>query len=293
MPLSSRRNSYEKLPQQRDDIADENAEQQPNSALEDLLLALDDAKWIGSVVALVVAICMFNLLARDAPDSLLEIDTTPLEVFRPLLSVAQQHRVKHARMFARTNVAIRPDLNTTYHHHRRATKRGHLPLPDLFYRGVVFGVAAHNTHDILYMSTNSSDPLSELHDDLVNMRPRPTLIMDRYSFENETNWDEPGFAVFFDYEDLRTQGFKANDPQPWQHAERKIMTIARKYKQVCIYRWHPHRWGEGTKDNAFKHTTIVQDVLPTRTGLNIVRSTAIVYESDDDEDEDYDDAEPR
>lgn len=99
--------------------------------------------------------------------------------------------------------------------------------------------------------------------------------------------------MFFDYEDLRIQGFKANDHQPWQHAERKIMTIARKYKQVCIYRWHPHRWGEGTKDNVFKHTTIVQDVLPTRTGLNIVRSTAIVYESDDDDDEDYDDAEPR
>jgi hypothetical protein len=158
------------------------------------------------------------------------------------------------------------------------------------------------------MDTHFTDPLAELYNDLSRMVPRPTQIMDRcvkrlfapiaalglrltrnsacrYSFENETGWDEPGLAVYFEYEDLKVQGYKSDDPQPWQHVERKVLAIARKHKQICIYRWHPHKWGEASKDNPFKHTTIVQEVLPTRTGLNTIRSTAMVYQADEQEDE--------
>jgi len=57
---------------------EEQEEAGPNSAWKDLLLALDDAKWIGSFVALVLAVCMFNLLTQDTTETILHTEDLAL-----------------------------------------------------------------------------------------------------------------------------------------------------------------------------------------------------------------------
>lgn len=64
--------------EQEQDENDGGGDEQANSAWKDLLLALDDAKWIGSFVAVVIAVCMFKLLTQDAPGAILHTEDLPL-----------------------------------------------------------------------------------------------------------------------------------------------------------------------------------------------------------------------
>lgn len=74
MAASLNRARYSTLRQ----LQKEEAAEGRNSAWKDLLLALDDAKWIGSFVALVLAVCMFNLLTQDAPQTILHTEDLAL-----------------------------------------------------------------------------------------------------------------------------------------------------------------------------------------------------------------------
>lgn len=42
-------------------------------------------------------------------------------------------------------------------------------------------------------------------------------------------------------------------------------------------KWHPKVWGPGHGADAHFHTSVLQDVLPTRTGLRKLASTVAVY----------------
>lgn len=42
-------------------------------------------------------------------------------------------------------------------------------------------------------------------------------------------------------------------------------------------KWHPKVWGPGHETDEHLHTSVLQDVLPTRTGLRKLASTVAVY----------------
>lgn len=113
---------------------------------------------------------------------------------------------------------------------------------------------------------------------------------------NETNWKEFGFAVHFDLQDLEAQGhspplvyfdivllgYLSSDPHaPWKRTLQPILKIARKYRQIYVTQWYPSQFG--TQDpsqlgeNKHLHETVVRQVIPTRTGLNNIKSTGAVW----------------
>lgn len=104
-------------------------------------------------------------------------------------------------------------------------------------------------------------------------------LLFRSARNNQTGWEENGFAVFFSYEHLKAQGKLAADSlQPWKRVLEDVLSIAREYRQVYITMWYPHSFGTlvDPKD-PFRYVNIIQQTLPTRTGLNELKSTVVVW----------------
>lgn len=47
--------------------------------------------------------------------------------------------------------------------------------------------------------------------------------------------------------------------------------------QLTVTKWHPKVWGPGHERDGNLHTSVLQEVLPTRTGLRALASTVVVY----------------
>ncbi|CAN0474409.1 unnamed protein product, partial [Laminaria digitata] len=47
--------------------------------------------------------------------------------------------------------------------------------------------------------------------------------------------------------------------------------------QLVVIKWHPRVWGPGHENDLDLHTSILQEVKPTRTGLRSLSSTVAVY----------------
>ena len=57
-----------------------------------------------------------------------------------------------------------------------------------------------------------------------------------------------------------------------------ILVVTRRYRQVYITMWYPYTFGdESNEKSKHNYTTIVQEIVPTRTGLNGVKSSAAVW----------------
>ncbi len=66
--------------------------------------------------------------------------------------------------------------------------------------------------------------------------------------------------------------------------ESQVMDLARSYQQFVVYKWFSHVWGSssgGINDvtRPHHHTSIIQNVIPTRTGLSLLRTKTVVYEA--------------
>lgn len=179
---------------------------------------------------------------------------------------------------------------------------GNRRLPDMFYEGVTFGITSENSHDLkvllcrsskiyirlykLQYTGNNINSLAALKQDLADMFPKPTAILDRTTAYNTTGWHEAGFGVYFSYDDLQRQGKLSNDHRKegkWARVSEDIMWIARKYRQVYITVWYPHKFGQISaseiekKTDQYRYHTIIQQTLPTRTGLFDLQSTGVVW----------------
>jgi hypothetical protein len=122
-------------------------------------------------------------------------------------------------------------------------------------------------------------------------RPHPSLFLCAFCCRlatcNNTDWMEKGYGVYFSYRDLEAQGMLSSDVlQPWKRVLDPVLWVARRFKQVSVTVWYPHRFGEHAADDPkadtyprrkFKHTNIIQTVIPTRTGLDMLRSTSAVW----------------
>lgn len=56
-----------------------------------------------------------------------------------------------------------------------------------------------------------------------------------------------------------------------------VVCIVPSLLQLVIIKWHAKVWGSGQRDSPDLHTSILQEVRPTRTGLRTLASTVTVY----------------
>lgn len=103
-------------------------------------------------------------------------------------------------------------------------------------------------------------------------------IFCRSSRNNVTGWVEDGVAVHFSNKYLAEQGMLSGDlAQPWKRTEEAVLKIARSFKLVYVFQWYPHMFGATDEDDPYKHGVIIQQIIPTRTGLSGIKSTAVVW----------------
>jgi hypothetical protein len=77
-------------------------------------------------------------------------------------------------------------------------------------------------------------------------------------------------------------GYLSSDPNaPWKRTVQPILKIARKYRQLYVTQWYPSKFGSQDLDqltgNRHLHETVVRQIIPTRTGLNNIKSTGVVW----------------
>lgn len=224
-----------------------------------------------------------------------------LKMIRPMLNGDEMEILKTNTRNGETNFWM-PEPSSDQvklRFHAAATKKGTHQPPELFYNGVVFGLTDQNSHDLIYtqgaghehkpkdhrlLIEEVSDHRghNDLHQDLLKMNPKPTAVMKRETRYNTTGWDEHGYAVYFSYDDLRKQGKWSTDKlQPFKRVLADVLVIARHYRQVYVTAWYPHAFGKAHDDpeDPHRHTSVLQQVIPTRTGLFGIKSTVPVWMS--------------
>jgi hypothetical protein len=69
--------------------------------------------------------------------------------------------------------------------------------------------------------------------------------------------------------------------EPWKRTLDPVIKVARDHRQVYITQWYPKKFGRqdvaAVMDSPHRHETVVRQVIPTRTGLNNIKSTGAVW----------------
>lgn len=153
-------------------------------------------------------------------------------------------------------------------------------------------------HVLSQYSDEEDLELESLKTELKILRPMPTALLERswlfYYFGsivyspmffcrtaicNNTEWFDIGLAVYYSYDDLTKSGRVSSDPlQPWKRISEDLLKIARRFKQIYITLWYPHRFGYSDSDvNDTRFINIIQKIIPTRTGLDQIKSDSVVW----------------
>ena len=267
--------------------------------INEMLCAMWDARYLGSLLALLGLLIGYQLTiapyqgVSSAESSLEDVE---LWKIRPMLTEEEQYAIHLNTMNAETEFTLPlPSYDTIkLRFHSAVTLKGSHQPPEMFYNGVTFGLTEGNSHNLDY-HRHRDLMYSDMYEDLRNMRPVPTSIMARSSQFNVTGWYEKGYAVYFSYKDLERQGKLSSDKlQPWKRVLEDVLLIARNYHQVCITVWYPHEFGRPSKDeDLFRdqnhkddpeydehlYQTVLQQVIPTRTGMASVKSIVPVWMS--------------
>ena len=278
------------------------------SFVDDLKASFYEARFTVPLVAAFSAFIAYQITIAPYADSSawhdqVAADNRPFGVVRPNLSDSEMHYIQRVMMNAETSFVLPlPSYDTVkLRFHTSVPDQGTVAPPDIFYRGVMFGLTSQNPFNLEY--TGQLDfSLDDLYSDLMEMHPRPTNIIKRSAGYNQTRWSDVGFAVHFLYSDLLKCGKLSSDRrQPWKRVFEDVVQIARDYKQVYITAWYPHSFGrEATKNPVYvgqqaltmsaaagssnvrpgssdngdqtnvarprQFEVILQDIIPTRTG---------------------------
>ena len=266
-----------------DDDDDDDDDQLGEYVIADLKIALYDARFAIPLTIAMSLVAAYYLLVSPYRQTSPAFDTSAVEaigLLRPVLSEVEQLSIRKITSGAETHFWLPLPSNdiVTLKYHRSATNDGVHQPPSFFYEGVLFGITTENSHNLMYTGQSKSD-LKDLRDEFGNMFPQPTAILDRTSTYNETAWYESGYAVYFSFDDLRKKGKLSSDhQQPWKRVLDDVLVVARKFKQSYITLWYPSTYGfsdEGSNPHKFK--SLIQQVVPTRTGLGSVKSKAVVW----------------
>lgn len=263
--------------------------------VNEVLIAVWEARYLGPLLALLGLWLGYQLTIAPYRFSVAEKSVADVELWkiRPILAEEEQRLIRLNTMNAETEFKLPlPSYDTIkLRFHSAATHKGIHQPPELFYEGVTFGLSDANSHGLQYHAHRNLQ-YDDMYGDLVSMRPQPTSVMVRSSQLNSTGWKESGYAVYFSYKDLARQGKLSSDKlQPWKRVLDDVLVIARNYHQVCITAWYPHEFGRPSpEEDKFRdqndadydkhlYETVLQQVIPTRTGLTYLRSTVPVWMS--------------
>lgn len=243
--------------------------------------------FIGFVIALQLTVTPYRVSDMMSRTNVLTMQD--LHAVRPVLSPPQLHTIQKDTMTSETEFWLPDEFNTRVklRFHNVANRGGSFMPPGIFYEGVVYGVSAKNSHGVTYSSTLTSESHQEMDQALSKLQPPPTAIMRRMAANNATGWEEEGYGIFYSYADLLTAGKLSSDKlAPWSRIEESVLTVARNFKQVCVFRWHPHTFGKPresemalTGRSLRDYVSIIQQVVPTRTGLDALKSSVVVWAS--------------
>lgn len=292
-----------KFKAQLPDEDDINDEIPPEVSLKDQITqSFIEARFTAPLVAILCIALAYQLTIAPytAPNTIAhsaELNIQQAEVSRPYLTHSEMTNVQSISMNAETLFVMpRPAYGTVkLRFHPSATEHGTHHLPEMFYRGVTFGITDNNPFQLKYTALKSSDTRNLLVD-LEEMNPRPTHIMNRSAVHNSSNWSETGYAVYFSYLDLAKQGKLSSDRrEPWKRVLVDMLVVARDYRQVYITLWYPHTFGKDAlpengdtigeittvdvEDDSHRHEVVIQQIVPTRTGLSEIKSTCTVWMS--------------
>lgn len=281
------------------------------SVWEDVLLAFYESRFAAPLVALFgiflayhITIAPYRVDVADRSGAMSQ-SIEDLRLVRPVLSVNTVSGIRNVTLRADTKFYLpKPKEFETEINRTAATgsvaetvslkffefsgSNGNFQAPDFFYNGVTFGLTTENPHNLEY-TAQSTNSLKALKHDLLTMFPKPSFVMKRTATCNVTvcqtlrDWTENGFGVHFSYEDLHNQGKLSGDVlQPWKRVHEDIVWIARKYKQVYVTLWYPSKFGEhedaeSKVKDPHRYKSLIKQVIPTRTGLNELKSTVAVW----------------
>lgn len=201
-----------------------------------------------------------------------------LKFIRPVLSGDEIAAIHHKTMFAETSFHFRGEINDviSVRHFTSASKAGNFAPPQIFYDGVFYGLSWENSHNIDYYLPGSS--IDILEEELSKIEPKPSFTTLRISQCNNSRWTERGLAAYYSFDDLRSKGWLSSDEmRPWKRTENVILDLARNLKMAYIYVWYPHRFGEVNNLKPHHHKVIIQEVIPTRTGIDRIKSSVTVW----------------
>jgi len=256
------------------------------SLLQEIQLAFWNARYMAPITALIGVFLAYQLAVAPYQVNFMERQVSAVEdlgTLRPVLSPVEMRIIHTNLMHAETQFWMPlPSYDTIkLRFHPAVTSAGVHQPPELFYKGVVFGLTDKNSHKLSYTESHRDLAYTDLHQDLLQMRPHPTNVMMRLASNNGSRFEEAGYAVYFSYEDLEKQGKLSSDTlKPWKRVLEDILVIARNYRQVCVTAWYPHTFGMMDDElDPYKYVSLIQQVIPTRTGLFELQSTVPVWMS--------------
>jgi hypothetical protein len=275
----------------------------------DIKASIYEARFTAPLVAAFAALLVYQITVapyqsnKNRWQDQTAADSRPFSLIRPNLTDHEMLYIQRVGMNAETAFVLpSPSYDTVkLRFQSSVSSQGTVSPPDIFFKGVTFGITSQNPYSLEY--TGQLDFASDdLYADLLNMHPRPTSVMERRAVYNQTQWSEAGFAVYFSYSDLMKNGKLSSDKlQPWKRVADDVIQIARDYKQVYVTVWYPHSFGRqratnptyvgqqdpeisaalyAARDDATSPRTfevILQEILPTRTGLNGIKSSSVVW----------------
>eukprot|EP01038_Epipyxis_sp_PR26KG_P010495 gene10495-14106_t len=259
-----------------------------STIIEDLVDSICGVRLLAPIVFLFSLLLAYHLTIAPYKVALTnvvneQITGQDLGLVRPILTQSEQLAIQQVTLRAETQFSLPNSHNIKLKHHEHVSKHGNFELPEMFYTGVTFGISWQNPFNLRYTAQSALND-NDLFEDLNKMNPKPTHIMLRSAYYNITNWEEVGYGVYFSYDDLAKQGKLSSDvSSPWKRVSEDIITIARKYRQVYVTIYYPHEFGKHLKvetitdQNKYKYTSIIQSIIPTRTGLDDIKSIAAVW----------------
>ena len=145
---------------------------------------------------------------------------------------------------------------------------GHTRLPDIFYRGVFFGLSAWNAHIDEERDSERDDAWTEdIEEDIWGMEPKPDFVAPCEFSSESHDWYVEALCPYYDLD-----GREEIDKMMLMH---KMRLLGRVYHQPVIYSWWTHRWGGKTDAEA----VIMQSVHPTTSHHPALKSHAPVWRS--------------
>eukprot|EP01039_Chlorochromonas_danica_P007673 gene7673-8480_t len=221
----------------------------PSSLVDDLVTALYEVRLILPfvlVAALFAAYSLFIAPYRTVIDRP-KISQEDLAKLRPVLSADQQRGVREEIFWAETSARLE-HATISFAFQPHVNQHGSFYLPDFFYEGFLVGITAENSHNLTFIAQNRRS-LQELRKELEETAaPRASSLLPRESRNEKSGWQERGWLAYYSYSDLARQGLLSSDAsRPFRRALDRILSVARRYKQIYVTIYFPHTFGKHTE----------------------------------------------